>query len=109
MEKKIVEIGGKEFKVGFSMAVAIEWEKLTGKAWDVRESLGDTTGQMTLCYAAVKHYNKDVELGGIEEWLDGLSFVDSAKVQGAVAECMGDFYVVPGAEHAEEGEGEKNA
>lgn len=108
MNTKKVEIGGKELEVGFGMGVAIDWERLSGRNFSVGESLGDVGGQTMLCYAALKRCNKSVALPEFDEWVDGLSAEDNVRLQGAVAECLEEFYKLPGAT-AGEGAKEKNA
>lgn len=108
MNTKKVEIGGKELKVGFGMGVAIDWERLSGRSFNVGESLSDVGGQVMLCYAALKRCNKSVALPEFDEWVDGLSAEDNVRLQSAVAECLEEFYRLPGAV-AEDGAKEKNA
>lgn len=108
MNTKKVEVGGKKLEVGFSMGVAIDWERLSGRNFSVGESLGDVGGQVMLCYVALKRCNKSVALPEFDEWVDGLSAEDNVRLQSAVAECLEDFYKLPGAT-AEEGAKEKNA
>lgn len=108
MNTKKVEIGGKELEVGFSMGVAIDWERLSGRTWSVGESLGDVGGQVMLCYVALKRCNKSVSLPDFDEWVDGLSAEDNVRLQSTVAGCLEDFYRLPEAV-ADGGKTEKNA
>ncbi len=108
METKEIKINGKSLKVGFSMGVAIDWERQSGRPFNVGESLSDITGQMMLCYVALKRCNKNEKIPDFEEWADGLSFEDNARMQSAVASCLESFYSVPGTKDEQKSE-EKNA
>lgn len=112
MKKNKVTIGGKEYAVGFSMGVAIDWERRTGKGFAPGECLKTLDGQLGLCHAALSHYNPG-RVADFAEWVDSLTFSESAALQEAVADCLSDFYTLPADEAAEddaaEGGAEKNA
>jgi hypothetical protein len=96
---------GQELAVTFNMAVQIEFEDLSGLAFDLN-ILGTQKATMMLCYAALKVANGKVPFT-FEEMVSNITVEETAELKNAVIEAMNKWFKIPeviGQQPKEEGE-----
>lgn len=106
--KDCIEYQGKTLRVGYNMAVAIEFEKETGEVFNLLSSLKSATNIVTLFWIVLKKYNTDFKVSK-EEFAETLNGTEYRALDVAVGKWLKEFYWVPVQAEAK-GEGvEKNA
>lgn len=104
---KKISIFGHELAVTFNMAVQIEFEELSGKAFSI-DNLETQKATMQLCYASLKVANDNVPFT-FDEMTANISVEQTAELKNAVFTSMSEWFVIPEViEQKEEEDGSKN-
>jgi hypothetical protein len=106
-----MDLFGKEYKIGFNMAVQIRYEDMSGKAFDL-ETMTTQKATMQLCYAVLETFNGKLPFT-FDDMLMQLTAKETTELKNAVIAAMTEWLQVPEVMKAElepaEGGDEKNA
>lgn len=98
---------GQELAVTFNMAVQIEFEEVSGLAFDLN-MLGTQKATMQMCYAALKVANGKVPFT-FEEMVSNITVEETAELKNAVIGAMNKWFKIPEViDQQPTEEGEKN-
>lgn len=109
MEKKIINILGKDVKIAFNMATQICFEEITGQAF-TQSALDKTSNTLALYYACILANNPDIDIT-FDNLLEDASAADIKALREAVLDSFTEWcrpVVGEDAQPAKEGENQKN-
>ena len=94
-----IKLFGKDYTIGFNMAVQIRFEELSGKPFDLGDkkrpgTLTTQTATMQLCYASLKESNDNLPFT-FDEMLKRLTMSETADLKNAVIEAMNEWFGIP--------------
>ena len=107
-----IKLFGKDYTIGFNMAVQIRFEELSGKPFDLT-TMETQTATMQLCYASLKESNDNLPIT-FDDMLKRLTMAETADLKNAVIEAMNEWFGIPkvmqeGEQPQEQEDDEKNA